>query len=81
MHDTILRLLLKQQASLRFEVKEEKARKFRFRVFDRKLNRTIAQFDLKVEADNYHLQLIQTFVKDTYDAILSDPSVWIDANA
>jgi hypothetical protein len=80
MHDEILRCLLAKLADFRYEVRREKARRYPFRVFDRKLNKSTAQFDTQDEADSHRVQLISSFVRENYDAIHAQPGVWLNAN-
>lgn len=80
MHDEILRLLLLKVANYRFEVRREKARRYPFRVFDRKQNKSSAQFETEAEADSHRIQLIHSYVRENYDAIASQPGVWLNEN-
>lgn len=80
MSDEILRRLLVKVAELRFEVRQEKARRYPFRVFDRELHKSTAQFGSYVEADLHKTQLITSYVQENFDAISRQPGVWLNEN-
>lgn len=63
MHTTIERLL-RQVASLRYEVTIEKARRFPFRVFDRVDRQSKGQFPTQEAADSFRDDLIRHYVEN-----------------
>ena len=64
-----LKVLLAEMAEIRFVIVADYARKFPYRVFDRKHNKTIAQFEQLSEAQSFLETQIERFIKERSNAI------------